>query len=108
MSGGGGLAGAGAGRDNLTVEATGETVGEAKWAALRELEQRHPALDKSAVRFEVITEGERGLLGVGYAPARVLAHLPAESAEAVDLDETDFATTMRTLVNRIVGAFGVA
>jgi hypothetical protein len=35
--------------DELTVEATGETVGEAKWAALRELEQRHPALDKSAL-----------------------------------------------------------
>ena len=30
--------------DELTVEATGETVGEAKWAALRELEQRYPAL----------------------------------------------------------------
>src|SRR5438874_10725928 len=104
MSEGAGLAGAGAGKP-LTVEATGETVGEAKWAALRELEQRHPALDKSAVRFEVISEGERGLLGVGYAPARVLAHLPAEAAEAVDLDETDFATAMRTLVNRIVGAF---
>ena len=49
---------------DLTTEATGETVGEAKWAALRELEQRHPALDKSAVRFEVVSEGERGLLGV--------------------------------------------
>ena len=63
----------------LTVEATGETVGEAKWAALRELELRHPGLDKSAVHFEVVTEGERGLLGVGYAPARVLAHLPADA-----------------------------
>ena len=31
------------------VEATGETVGEAKWAALRELERRFPGLDKSAV-----------------------------------------------------------
>ena len=48
-----------------TVEATGETVGEAKWAALRELELRHPGLDKAAVRFEVVSEGERGLLGVG-------------------------------------------
>ena len=67
-------------RATLTVEATGETVGEAKWAALRELELRHPGLDKSAVRFEVVAEGERGLLGVGYEPARVLAHLPAEAA----------------------------
>ena len=63
--------------EELTVEATGETVGEAKWAALRELELRYPGLDKSAVRFEVISEGERGLLGVGFSPARVLAQLPA-------------------------------
>ena len=56
---------------DLTAEATGETVGEAKWAALRELERRHPGLDKAAVQFEVVAEGERGILGVGYEPARV-------------------------------------
>ena len=91
----------------LTVEATGETVGEAKWAALRELEQRYPALDKSAVRFEVVSEGERGLLGVGYSPARVVAHLPADAAEAVDLDESELATDVRLRVSRIVGALGI-
>ena len=58
---------------DLTTEATGETVGEAKWAALRELERRHPGLDRAAVRFEVVAEGERGILGVGYEPARVVA-----------------------------------
>ena len=52
---------------------TGETVGEAKWAALRELERMRPGLDKEAVRFQVVSEGERGLLGVGYEPARVIA-----------------------------------
>ena len=57
----------------LQVEATGETVGEAKWAALRELEKLLPGLDKSAVQFQVVSEGERGLLGVGYSPARVIA-----------------------------------
>ena len=57
----------------LQVEATGETVGEAKWAALRELERIAPGLDKAAVRFQVVSEGERGILGVGYAPARVIA-----------------------------------
>ncbi len=93
--------------ESLTVEATGETVGEAKWAALRELELRYPGLDKAAVRFEVLTEGERGLLGVGYSPARVIAHLPAEAAEAVTLDESDLATDARMLVARILDAFGV-
>ena len=61
--------------DHRQVEATGETVGEAKWAALRELEKLHPDLDKSAVEFQVVSEGERGLLGVGYAPARVIASI---------------------------------
>ena len=54
----------------ITVEATGETVGEAKWSGVRELERLLPGLDRDAVRFEVVTEGERGLLGVGYSPAR--------------------------------------
>ena len=69
--------------DPLSVEATGETVGEAKWSALRELEQLAPGLDKAAVQFEVLSEGERGLLGVGYAPARVVASVDASAvAEA--------------------------
>ena len=38
----------------LWVESEGETVGEAKWAALRELEQAHPGIDKSSVRFQVV------------------------------------------------------
>jgi len=93
----------------LTVEATGETVGEAKWAALRELEQRCPGLDKAAVRFEVLSEGERGLLGVGYAPARVLALLPAAAAEAAQtaVEEGGLAGDARALVSRIVAALGV-
>jgi spoIIIJ-associated protein len=93
--------------EELTVEATGETVGEAKWAALRELEQRYPALDKAAVHFEVVTEGERGLLGVGYAPARVVAHLPADAVDAIELDESEPATEARLLLARVVDALGV-
>ncbi len=95
---------------DLTAEATGETVGEAKWAALRELERRHPGLDKAAVQFEVVAEGERGILGVGYEPARVVAHLPAEAVEAVTVlatDESDQAGEARQLVARIVDSLGV-
>jgi spoIIIJ-associated protein len=93
---------------DLTAEATGETVGEAKWAALRELERRHPGLDKAAVQFEVLAEGERGILGVGYEPARVIAHLPAEAATAAaPIDETGQAAEARALVARIVETLGV-
>ncbi|HEY2542132.1 MAG TPA: RNA-binding cell elongation regulator Jag/EloR [Gaiellaceae bacterium] len=91
---------------NVTVEATGETVGEAKWAALRELELRHPGLDKTAVQFEVVSEGERGLLGVGYAPARVVASVP-EDAIAPAGDQSDLAGDVRFLLARVTGAFGL-
>jgi spoIIIJ-associated protein len=58
-----------------TAEGVGETVGEAKWSAVRELERRYPGLDRSRVAFQVISEGERGLMGVGREPARVIASL---------------------------------
>jgi spoIIIJ-associated protein len=97
---------------DLTSEATGETVGEAKWAALRELERRYPGLDKAAVQFEVVAEGERGILGVGYEPARVVAHLPAEAAEAVGApepatEESGQTGEARALVALIVDTLGV-
>ena len=93
----------------LQVEATGETVGEAKWSALRELEKQHPGLDKAVVRFQVVSEGERGLLGVGYAPARVIATVSETPAAAVAelRDESALATELRELVERIVYAIGV-
>ena len=98
---------------DLTAEATGETVGEAKWAALRELERRHPGLDKASVQFEVVAEGERGILGVGYEPAHVVAHLPAEAAEAAAsavepaAEQGGQAGEARVLVAQIVGTLGV-
>jgi spoIIIJ-associated protein len=92
---------------DVVVETTGETVGEAKWAALRELELRHPGIDKSAVRFEVVSEGERGLLGVGYSPARVLASAPAAALDVAGIDESALAADARTLVMRVTTALGV-
>ena len=93
---------------DLQVEATGETVGEAKWAALRELEKVQPGLDKSAVRFQVLSEGERGLLGVGYAPARVVATVPDDVAGTEPREESALAGEVRELVERIASAIGVA
>jgi spoIIIJ-associated protein len=95
----------------LQVEASGETVGEAKWSALRELERQRPGLDKSAVRFQVVSEGERGLLGVGFTPARVIATVSADApvavARATAPDESDLAGEARELVQRIVEGIGV-
>jgi len=87
---------------DVRVEATGETVGEAKWAALRELEQLVPGFDRASVRFEVVSEGERGLLGVGYAPAHVVAEVPGSPSGG----ESDEATAAREFVARIADAIG--
>jgi len=92
----------------VSVEASGETVGEAKWSALRELERQQPGLDKATVRFQVVSEGERGLLGVGYTPARVIATVSADIAESEPVpDESELASDVRELVQRIVDGIGV-
>jgi spoIIIJ-associated protein len=88
----------------LHVETTGETVGEAKWQALRELERLRPGIDKSLVRFQVVSEGERGLLGVGYSPARVVATV--EDGVALH-EESEEASTARELMQRITDVLGV-
>ena len=100
--------------DDLAVEATGETVGEAKWKALRELERLAPGLDKASVEFQVVSEGERGLLGVGYTPARVVASAPAGQVPPPGParfeptpprpDESELEQRVRELVERVVGA----
>jgi spoIIIJ-associated protein len=90
----------------VSVEATGETVGEAKWKALRDLEQLAPGLDKSTVQYQVVSEGERGLLGVGYTPARVIASAVAPAA-AEARDETDAERHVRGLVEKVVLAMGI-
>ncbi len=89
----------------VRVEATGETVGEAKWAALRELEQLVPGFDRESVRFQVVTEGERGLLGVGFTPAQVVAEV-AESQ--VSGGASEHATAAREFVQRIADAIGAS
>ena len=103
--------------DEATTEGTGETVGEAKWAAIRELERRFPGLDKARIQFEVLSEGERGLLGVGFAPARVLAHVPPEARAAAAPPEPappppgeepgSPAARLRELLDRICAGLGV-
>jgi spoIIIJ-associated protein len=59
------------------------------------------------VRFAVVSEGERGLLGVGYAPAKVIASVEsAATAPPVDEEPGSPAARLRELVERIAIAIG--
>ena len=90
----------------ISVEATGETVGEAKWAALRELESRVPGLDRERVQFQVVSEGERGLLGVGFTPAHVIASTDSVG-HVGSVGDTDTTTEgLREIVERIAAGIG--
>jgi len=95
----------------IIVEATGETVGEAKWSAVRELQRRVPGLDREAIRFQIVSEGERGLLGVGYTPASVIAtaDVPGSSPLRSESqpDDTSQAGIVRELLERTIAASGV-
>jgi spoIIIJ-associated protein len=95
--------------DEVSVEATGETVGEAKWSALRELERLAPGLDREAVRFQIVSEGERGLLGVGYTPARVVAtaERPEVTPTAAAADDDGELRVARELLERVVHTLGI-
>src|SRR5262249_19050839 len=89
------------------VEATGETGGEGKGAALRELEQRVPGLDRENVQFQVVSEGERGLLGVGFTPAHVIASAGAtEVTESAGEDATDASRKALEIVDRVAAGIG--
>jgi spoIIIJ-associated protein len=97
----------------VRVEATGDTVGDARFAALHELERRYPDLDRDSVEFQVVAEGTRGLLGVGYEPARVIAVLPDPPAEAPPPpperpDESPAAAQVRELVSTVVQELGLS
>jgi spoIIIJ-associated protein len=94
--------------DEISVEATGETPGEAKWAAIRELESRIPGLDRESVRMQVVSEGERGLLGVGFTPARVIATAPAPSVPPpAPSDRSPQADVVAELLRLAAAAIGV-
>jgi spoIIIJ-associated protein len=97
--------------EQVTVEASGETVGEAKWQAMRELERLVPGLERDRVRFEVLSEGERGLLGVGYSPARVIAAtdapVPASDGQAPDEPTSSEGALVRELLGLAAGALGI-
>ncbi len=94
--------------ERITVEASGETVAEAKASALSELRRRVVGLDERTLAFEVVTEGQRGLLGVGSEAARVrLAGEPRGGDEDGHRQAATAAARVRGLVEKVSLALGV-
>ena len=88
--------------DELVAEATGDTPGEAKWAAMKELEGRFPGLTQDCVRFDVREDGEAD------GPARVRAEVDEEAWRAAAERIPEEATErVRALVMRVVNALGL-
>jgi spoIIIJ-associated protein len=88
--------------EDLVAEGQGETLGEAKWAAMKELEGRFPGLTQDHVSFDVTEDG--GADG----PARVRAEVDRDAWEAVADSIPDEATErVRAIVARVVHALGL-
>ena len=88
--------------EESVAEGRGESLGEAKWAAMKELESRFPGLTQDHVRFEVTQEdGSDG-------PAHVRAEVDEEawrSTAGTIPDEP--AERVRAIVGRVVNALGL-
>jgi spoIIIJ-associated protein len=86
---------------SLSAEGEGETLGEAKWAAMKELEPRFPGITADCVDFEVVEEP-------GGGPARVRAEVDEEAwrrtAETLPDEPTE---RVRAVVARVVQALGL-
>jgi spoIIIJ-associated protein len=88
--------------EELVAEAQGDTLGEAKWAAMKELEVRFPGLTADCVRFDVTEDG--GASG----PARVRAEVDPEAWRAVaETIPEEPAERVRAMVARVVNALGL-
>lgn len=86
------------------ADGRGATLGEAKWAAMKELEPRFPGITAECVRFEVLEQPGDG----EEAPARVRAEVDEaawrELAESVPEEP---AERVRAVVARVVQALGL-
>lgn len=83
---------------DASTEATGETLGEAKWSAVKELSRRFPGLTADHVEFEVLEEPGEGI------DAHVRATADVEAWEAAEGEELEPADRVREMLERIVTA----
>src|SRR4051794_19497423 len=87
--------------EDLSAEGEGDTVGEAKWAAMKELEPRFPGITADSVGFEVIEEPDAGT-------ARVRALVDEDAwRDAAEVIPEEPGERVRAVVGRVVHALGL-
>jgi spoIIIJ-associated protein len=84
---------------SFEAEGTGDDVAAARQEALRALTELAGTLAEEAVEFVTVSEGERGLMGVGRQPARVLARAQVAAVALGPIGER-----VRDVVERIAAA----
>ena len=88
--------------EELVAEGEGDTLGEAKWAAMKELEVRFPGLTADCVRFDVAEDGG------AERPARVRAEVDHAAWRAIaETIPEEPAERVRAMVARVVNALGL-
>jgi spoIIIJ-associated protein len=88
--------------DPPSAEGEGESLGEAKWAAMKELEPRFPGINADCVEFEVLAEPADGEL------ARVRAKVDEDAwRSAAETLPEEPAERVRAIVARVVQALGL-
>jgi spoIIIJ-associated protein len=86
--------------EELSTEAVGESLGEAKWAAMKELEPRFPGITAECVRFEVVEESD--------GTARVRAEVDEDAwRDAAEVIPEEPGERVRAVVARVVHALGL-
>ncbi|HEU0025446.1 MAG TPA: R3H domain-containing nucleic acid-binding protein [Thermoleophilaceae bacterium] len=87
---------------DLVAEGAGESLGEAKWTAMKELEPRFPGVTAECVKFDVVEEPD------GEEPVRVRAEVDPDAwrAAAEEIPEEP-AERVRALVSRTVHSLGL-
>jgi spoIIIJ-associated protein len=84
------------------AEAEGDTLGEAKWAAMKTLEARFPGLTADCVRFDVSQDAG------AEDPARVRAEVDLEAwQEIAETIPEEPPERVRAIVGRVVHALGL-
>ena len=88
---------------SFEAEGAGDDVAAARQEALRGLRELAGEIAEADVEFVVVSEGERGLMGVGRQPARVVARAQVAAVALGPVGER-----VRDVVERIAAAIDPA